>query len=421
MEIGYCFNCNVPLRGDRCGICGRRGGTLKFHELGDIRPASNYERRILARIIPYREVREYLNKRLILLSKQPGLDYRKDIFVDGFKIGIVEYIKDRKWRWKFTPTGKGAALFHLLSSVEDFKIESKGHLKGKRIKRDIRGDWAIFSSSNCIGVAVKTEKGTKIKDIYCGKIKTARKSSMKDTISANLGYLRKIENEAIEKIKRAKADYVAFSGGKDSETALYLAYKAGVKRAIYANTGLEFPETERFAYNFADYLGIELIEIRPKVDFWEMVEKLGIPAKDRRWCTKYLKLEGLKKFKGTIVDGSRKYESLGRMLRPQESKLGNLKVIYPILDWLALDVWLFLEWKKLPHNPLYDMGYERIGCFMCPSMLNSEFHNLKRTHPELFEKWYGFLREKGYTHSEIMDGTWRWNTLPRKMKGISKS
>ena len=421
MEIGYCFNCNVPLRGNKCGICGRRRGTLKFHDLGDIRHASSYERGILGRIIPYKEVKEYINKRLILLSKQPGLDYRKDVFVDGFKIGIMEYVKDRRWRWKFTPTGKGAALFHMLSGVENFKIESKGHLKGKRINREINGDWAIFSSGNCVGVAVKTEKGAKIKDIYCGKIRNAKRSSMKDAISANLKYLEEIEKEAIGKIRRAKADYVAFSGGKDSETALYLAYKAGVRKAIYANTGLEFPETERFVYNFADYLGIELIEIKPKDDFWDIVEKFGIPTKDRRWCTKHLKLEGLKKFKGTIVDGSRKYESLGRMLRPQESKLGNLRVIYPILDWLALDVWLFLEWKNLPHNPLYDMGYERIGCFMCPSMLNSEFHNLKKTHPELFEKWYRFLKSKGYSHSEIMDGIWRWSTLPGKMKEISKS
>ncbi len=421
MEIRYCPRCNVPLRGKVCNICGSRGKTLRFHDIGDIRPASNYEVEILERLIPAKEVKNYIKNRVILLSKQPGLDYRKDVFVDGFKIGIMEYVKDEKWRWKFIPTGKGAALFYTLTGDVEFNLKVKGHLKGKRINRDINGDWGIFSSGNCIGVAVKERKGTKVKDMYCRKVKPSRRSSIENVVHANIEFLEDIERRVLERLKKVKPDYAAFSGGKDSEVALYLASEVGVKKAIYANTGLEFPETERFAYNFAEYLGIELIEIKPKEDFWEMVEKNGIPTKDRRWCTQKLKLEGLKKFKGTIVDGTRKYESWGRMLKPRESKLGNLRVVYPILEWLALDIWTFLTWKNLPYNPLYDMGYERIGCFMCPSMLNSEFHNLKRTHPQLFKKWYNFLKSKGYSHEEIMDGIWRWSNVPSKIKNIRKS
>jgi phosphoadenosine phosphosulfate reductase len=418
VDIGYCPRCNVPIRGKGCDICHGKIRRLKFHDMGDIRPASQHELKIILNLIHLKEVRNYLRKRLILLAKQPGLDYRKDVFVDGYKIGIVEYIKDDRWRWRFVPTGVGAALFYSLSGHIDFDMEYRGHLKGKRISRDIEEEWAIFTTGNCVGVATKTKKGTKVKDIYCRKVGTRKRSNMETAVKANTGFLRNIEKGAIRRIKREKPDYVAFSGGKDSEVALYLAAQAGVKRAVYANTGLEFPETERFVYNFAEYLDIELIEIRPNVSFWDLVKDKGIPTKDNRWCTGALKLDSLKKLSGTIVDGTRRYESFGRMLKNGSSRLGNLRVIYPIIDWLALDVWLFIHHKGLPYNPIYDMGYERIGCFMCPSMLNSEFHNLKRTHPELFKRWYNFLREQGFTHGEIMDGTWRWKNLPAKMIGL---
>ncbi len=420
MEIKYCPRCNVPVRRE-CDICHGKLLTLKFHELGDIKPASKFEMNVLKNLISFKEVRSYLRKRVILMAKQPGLDYRKDVFVDGYKIGTMEYVKDKKWRWKFIPTGKGAALFHLLTGHVDFSMETKGHIKGKRIKREIEGEWAIVSSGECIGVAVKGKNGTRIKDVYCRKVGTRKKSNMETAIRANTGFLRSLEKKAVNYIRRYKPDYVAFSGGKDSEIALYLASKAGVKKAVFANTGLEFPETERFAYSFADYLEIELIEIKPQRDFWSIVDEKGIPTKDNRWCTRHLKLNGLMKLKGTIVDGSRKYESFGRMTKSGTSSLGNLRIVYPILDWLALDVWLFIKWKNLPYNPLYDMGYERIGCYLCPSMLNAEFHNLKKTHPELFRKWYDYLRKQGYSREEIMDGIWRWRELPPKMQEIRKS
>ncbi len=421
MEIGYCSKCNVPLRGEHCDVCNSKSVQLKFHNMGDIRPASSFEIGVLMQLIPYREVKNYFRTHLILLSKQPGLDYRKDVFLDGYKIGTMEFIYDLRWRWKFTPTGKGAALFHALSNGAAFKLQSSGHLKGKRIAHEIQGDWEIFTAGSCVGVAVHTEKGTKVKDIFCHPVKTKRKNSIGDAVSANRVFLEKIEQEAVKKIKRAKANYVAFSGGKDSEVALYLASKAGVKKAIYANTGLEFPESVRFAYQFAEYLNIELIEVRPRYDFWKAVKENGIPTKDSRWCTKFLKLEQLKKFNGIMVDGTRRYESFGRMTKGSKGTLGNLQIIYPIIDWLALDIWLYINWKNLPHNLLYDIGYERIGCYLCPSMLTAEFHNMRRTHPELFKTWYTYLRKQGYSNDEIMNGVWRWHKMPAKLMEIHKS
>ncbi len=389
---------------------------LRFHDLGDIRPASRYEINILGQLLPFRELRNYIKNRLVLVARQPGLDYRKDVFLDGYKFGTLEYTNDEEWRWRFVPSGKGARFIYDLVGHIDFEIEASGHIKGKKISREIEGDWAIVYISGCIGVAIRSAKGTKIKDVYCRRVKNKSRSDMEKAVLANISYLEKIERLAVKKIRDSKANYVAFSGGKDSEVAVYLAKKAGVKEAIFLNTGLEFPETVRFARKFAEIMGMELIEKDAPYDFWSVVKEKGVPTKDNRWCTSLLKLYNLKSFRGVIVDGTRRYESLARMLRQGTRRIGNLKVIYPILDWLALDIWMFIKWKGLPYNILYDMGYERIGCFICPAMLNAEFHNLKRTHPNLFHKWYSYLRTVGFTNEEIMSGIWRWKNLPAKLK-----
>ncbi len=418
MEIGYCPRCNIPLRGKRCDICNAHPYSLRFHELGDIRPASKYERGLLSKLIPFKEIRSYISRRIILLARQPGLDYRKDVFLDGFKFGTLEYIKSQKWRWRFVPTGKGAALIYGLTSHIDFELRGKGHMKGKKIEKEVSGDWAIIKINACTGVAVKEERGAKIKDVYCGRIATKKRSDMRNAVQGNRFFLEKIEKEAVEKIKRSHANYVAFSGGKDSEVALYLAHLAGVKKAVYLNTGLEFPETQRFVYNFADFLGVELIELSPPKSFWEVVDERGIPTKDRRWCTKYLKLQQLRNLRGVIVDGMRKYESLRRMHAPSTRRIGGLRTVYPLFNWLSLDVWLYIHYRGLPYNPLYDMGFERLGCYTCPSMLNAEFHRMKKTHPQLFRRWFEYLKKQGYGEEEIMDGKWRWNNLPPKLREV---
>ena len=126
----------------------------------------------------------------------------------------------------------------------------------------------------------------------------------------------------------------------------------------------------------------------------------------------------IEKLRGVILDGLRKFESLRRLHAPSTRKLGSLTTVYPIFNWLSLDVWLYIHYRGLPYNPLYDMGFERLGCYICPSMLNAEFHLLKRTHPDLFRKWYEYLLHQGYSKEEIMDGKWRWENIPPKLRRI---
>ena len=84
--------------------------------------------------------------------------------------------------------------------------------------------------------------------------------------------------------------YVSFSGGKDSTVLAYLAarYLAGFRtptwplNLVFVNTGLEYPEIQRFVNEYADWLRkefphitVNLVRLRPKMNITQVVTKYG--------------------------------------------------------------------------------------------------------------------------------------------------
>lgn len=93
--------------------------------------------------------------------------------------------------------------------------------------------------------------------------------------------------------------------------------------------------------------------------------------------------------------------------------------IFPIRDWRAIEVWLYIRWRQLPYNPLYDNGLERIGCWMCPAAFQAEYERMKEIHPELADRWETYLagwsKKAGVSDEYVKHGMWRWEQLPPKM------
>lgn len=54
----------------------------------------------------------------------------------------------------------------------------------------------------------------------------------------------------------------------------------------------------------------------------------------------------------------------------------------PILEWTNEDVWEYIHTYGLPYHPLYDMGFDRIGCWCCPYKTNEEWKLLEKLFPE---------------------------------------
>lgn len=100
--------------------------------------------------------------------------------------------------------------------------------------------------------------------------------------------------------------YIAFSGGKDSSVLLDMVRKIypGI-RAVYVDTGLEYPEVREFV---RQHENVEFL--RPKVNFRTVIEKYGYPfiGKEvaecvygsRRYMEKLLEREGKACNGGTI-------------------------------------------------------------------------------------------------------------------------
>lgn len=82
--------------------------------------------------------------------------------------------------------------------------------------------------------------------------------------------------------------YVAFSGGKDSTVladlcALWCKLTGATLYLVFVNTGLEYPEIQKFVKEYAEYLrkkhgiNVELEIIRPKMRFDEVIKAYGYP------------------------------------------------------------------------------------------------------------------------------------------------
>lgn len=84
-------------------------------------------------------------------------------------------------------------------------------------------------------------------------------------------------------------------------------------------------------------------------------------------------------------------------------------LISPIFEWSEADVWYFLnEVVKVPHCELYDKGYKRIGCILCPmSQYKQKVRELK-DFPHVKRGWIRAIKEirrGGYSSKDLSGGT----------------
>lgn len=117
--------------------------------------------------------------------------------------------------------------------------------------------------------------------------------------------------------------YVSFSGGKDSTVLAYLAarYLSSFRtppwplNLVFVNTGLEYPEIQRFVNEYADWLRrkfpritVNLHRLRPKMNIRQVVEKYGysIVSKEVANCVWLARKSGngtrMARLRGELLD-----------------------------------------------------------------------------------------------------------------------
>lgn len=221
---------------------------------------------------------------------------------------------------------------------------------------------------------------------------------------------KRIDEIAIERLKTFEPPegyYLAFSGGKDSIVILDIAKRAKVKfDAHYNYTTVDPPEVFYFVKSFPE------VEIHhPAQTMWQLIVKKMPPLRHRRWCCEKLKEGGGSG--RTVITGVRRAESTRRSKRKMvEScyKDNTKKYVNPIIDWEDADVWEYIKSRNLRYCSLYDEGFKRIGCVLCPMTRDVEKEILRW--PKIAKGWeravYKHWEKHANSSFESPEAYWRW-------------
>jgi len=191
---------------------------------------------------------------------------------------------------------------------------------------------------------------------------------------------------------------LADSFGKDSTVLLELARMAGVKFVhIHNRTGIDPPELTVFGKETRP----DVLYLHPRITMWEGIRKRFPPYINRRWCCSEMKEHHRRDLPPSILVGIRAEESWKRRRRPRISKIDTqLTHFKPIYHWSEWHVWEFIESMGLPYCHLYDEGFDRLGCCVCPMITSSNMGKVNQHR----NRWPGFYR--AFEHAVTW---WFWN------------
>ena len=169
---------------------------------------------------------------------------------------------------------------------------------------------------------------------------------------------------------------------------------------------------------------IERRELAPTdpLDFPLLAElKHTFPRRKMQFCTEYLKLRPQQRWiRENVTDEFRRYsgvrrqESQNRQARqPQEwDEVFGCELFHPLVDWTKQMVFDFIAFHGEQVNPLYTLGFSRVGCAPCVNSGKTDIRAWAERFPEMIDKVRAWEQRVGKTFFGPM--------IPRATKAAEK-
>jgi len=217
------------------------------------------------------------------------------------------------------------------------------------------------------------------------------------------------EQLAIEFIREHEPEdepyMLCYSGGKDSIVLEDITRKSGVSYIIFYSLMHDPPELIKFIRSRDFQINI----IKSERNFYQMVETWFPPHRNSRWCCDYIKEKPSTKIPLTHrLLGIRAEESPNRKKQGWINQRTKKRINYhPLFNWSEWEIWDYIKYNNLEYCSLYDEGFSRLGCVVCPLRSAKEMQIWRNRWPaqhRLFEKVVGRWWDKKGFHRQRVRG-----------------
>lgn len=189
---------------------------------------------------------------------------------------------------------------------------------------------------------------------------------------------------------------VSFSGGKDSTALLLMMLERGMRvdKAVFCDTGKEFPQMYEHIQQVERYTGLEItkLHIANTYDYW-MFDHIKTKGKNKgkagygwaqsgiRWCTK-LKTSAITRYLKSLNEPYREFVGIASD-EAHRCKDKN----YPLVEWgmTEADALSYCYSKGFSWGGLYE-HFHRVSCWCCPLKSLPELKQLHDNYPELWKE-----------------------------------